>query len=237
MTRLLIIDDDYSLFALLSQYLEDERFSCRHAADGGAGLALLADEPWDMVVLDIMLPVMDGFEILRRIRENPDLAALPVLMLSARGDEEDKVSGLDGGADDYLAKPFGPKELAARLKALQRRAARSGTRNLGPAGTFRFDDLAIHKPSMRLMAKDRQVELTASEMRLLEILAQSPGQVVERNRLSREVLGHPPFPQDRSLDMLVSRLRKKLGPRRDGGERIRSARGEGYALLLSGDTQ
>lgn len=233
MARLLIVDDDADLFLLLKEYLEDEGFSCVHAEDGSAGLSLLVSEKWDLAILDVMLPGMDGLQVLERARSRPELRALPILMLTARGEEMDKVTGLEAGADDYLAKPFSPRELLARLKALLRRTRAEEADGVGD--TLLLDDLVVHKASMTMEVGGECVPLTASEMRLLNIFAGKPGIVMEREMLYRGLFGHPPFPGDRSLDMMISRLRKKIGFRRDGGERIRSVRGEGYVFLNAGD--
>lgn len=236
MPRLLIIDDDHGLFALLAEYLGKSGFTCFHAADGEAGIAALAAEPWDAVVLDVMLPGKNGHEVLRHMRQETATSAIPVLMLTARGDEDDKVLGLELGADDYLAKPFGAKELVARLRALLRRAERAGA-STAAEPVLRLDDLVVDRDSMTLIQGHARVEITPSEVRLLELFAETPGKVVGRETLYQRILGHRAFAQDRSLDMMISRLRKKLGPRRDGGERIRAARGEGYIFLLSGDNR
>ena len=237
MPRLLIVDDDHGLFALLEEYLGGAGFSCFHAPDGDAGLAAFAGGPWDAVVLDVMLPGMDGHEVLRRIRTNAAIASVPVLMLTARGGEDDKVLGLELGADDYLAKPFGPRELVARLRALLRRTGRIVNPDAEPAAVLRLDDIVVEKDSMTLVQEGSRTEITPSELRLLELFAETPGRVIGRETLYLKILGHRVFAQDRSLDMMISRLRKKLGPRRDGGERIRAARGEGYMFLLSGGTE
>lgn len=237
MTRLLIVDDDYSLYNLLSDYLGEEGFCCFHAPDAASGLKSLADEAWDIVILDVMLPGKNGFEILRDVRANPALQSLPVLMLTARGEESDKVAGLEMGADDYLAKPFSVRELVARLRALLRRISKIDNTDSAIVDVLRLDDIIVNKGALSLTVNGIQAPLTLSELRLLETFAEAPGEVIGRNSLSHKIFGHPPFPQDRSLDMLVSRLRKKLGPRSDGGERIRAARGEGYIFLLPGDKQ
>lgn len=234
MPRLLIVDDDYSLFSLLEEYLGKSGYSCVHAPDGVSGLTMLSAESWDAVILDVMLPGIDGHNVLQRIRADATMAAVPVLMLTARGGEDDKVLGLELGADDYLAKPFGPKELVARLRALLRRTQRLGSAMTGADDTFRLDDLVVEKDSMMLIQGQARIEITPSELRLLEVFAESPGKVVGRETLYLKILGHRPFAQDRSLDMMISRLRKKIGPRRDGGERIRAARKEGYMFLLTG---
>lgn len=237
MSRLLIVDDDFSLFVLLEEYLGKSGFSCFHAPDGDAGIAALAAGSWDVVILDVMLPGKTGHEVLRHIRAEPTTCALPVLMLTARGGEDDKVLGLELGADDYLAKPFGAKELVARLRALLRRTERFENIPAKDDNLLRLDDLVVDRDSMLLLQGETRMDITPSELRLLELFAEAPGKVIGRDTLYHEIIGHRPFAQDRSLDMLISRIRKKLGPRRDGGERIRAARGAGYMFLLSGEPE
>lgn len=232
MANILIIDDDIELFSLLSAYLAAEGFTSVHAADAEKGLREAAKGGHDALVLDVMLPGMNGFEVLRRLRAEEATALLPVLMLTARGEEIDRVIGLEMGADDYLAKPFSSRELAARIRALLRRASPSKT----TLPLQHVDDLSINRASLCVGVNGRQYEVTVSELRLLTLLTQNIGETVTRDTLYKSIFGHPAYPMDRSLDMLVSRLRKKLGPRRDGGERIRAVRGEGYIYLLTGET-
>ncbi len=232
MATILIIDDDLELFSLLSVYLQAEGFTAVHAADAEQGLLEAAKGEHDALVLDIMLPGMNGFEVLRRLRAEESTAFLPVLMLTARGEEIDRVIGLEMGADDYLAKPFSSRELVARLRALLRRAS-SGKASLP---LQHVDDLSINRASLCVSVNGQQQDVTISELRLLILLTQNIGEIVSRDALYKSIFGHPAYPMDRSLDMLVSRLRKKLGPRKDGGERIRAVRGEGYMYLLAGET-
>ncbi len=233
MPNILIIDDDEELFALLEDYLKDEGFSCAYAAEPEAGLRKISKGDYDALILDIMLPGINGFEVLRRIRADEKHAALPVLMLTARGEEIDRVVGLEMGADDYLGKPFSPRELAARIKAILRRSvpAKAG----GAAAVMQqVEDISINPSSLCVTVRNVQHELSVSELRLLNHLMENIGRVVTRDFLYKSIFGHQAYPMDRSLDMLVSRLRKKLGPRTDGGERIKAVRGEGYMYLLSG---
>lgn len=231
MATILIIDDDLELFSLLSAYLKEEGFSCAHAADAEKGLEEAAKGGHDALVLDVMLPGMNGFEVLRRLRGEEATALLPVLMLTARGEEIDRVVGLEMGADDYLAKPFSSRELVARLRALLRRTSLGKT---GPPLQY-VDDLSINRASLCVGVNGRQHVLTVSELRLLILLTRNIGEIVGRDTLYKSIFGHPAYPTDRSLDMLVSRLRKKLGSRKDGGERIKAVRGEGYIYLLAGE--
>ena len=231
MIRILIIDDDAELFSLLNDYLKDEGFICVHAPDAHAGLREAAKGGFDALILDVMLPGLNGFEVLRRLRGEEVSAFLPVLMLTARGEEVDRVVGLEMGADDYLGKPFSTRELVARLRALLRRTAHGKE----PPAVRHIDDLQINRASLCVTISGRQRELTVSELRLLEHLAKNIGQVVSRHFLYKSIFGRQAYPMDRSLDMLVCRLRKKLGARPDGGERIKAVRGEGYVYLLRGE--
>ncbi|MDR3073712.1 MAG: response regulator transcription factor, partial [Deltaproteobacteria bacterium] len=179
MARILIIDDDAELFSLLRDYLKDEDFLCVHAPDARKGLEKAAEGGFDALILDVMLPGMNGFETLRRLRAHEASACVPVLMLTARGDEVDRIVGLEMGADDYLGKPFSTRELVARLRALLRRAERGKAGQPG-AAPQRVDDLHINRASLCVTVNGRRQELTASELRLLEHLAQNAGQVVGR---------------------------------------------------------
>jgi len=233
MPRILVIDDDVELFELLDNYLSEENFQCVHAATPQKGFQEIAKGGFDAIILDVMLPGMNGFEVLRRLRGDESAALLPVLVLTARGEEIDRVVGLEMGADDYLPKPFSSRELAARLRALLRRSAQGRSDR---AATLRtVGDVCVNRNSLCVSIGDRQQELTVSELRLLDHLVTNAGEVVTRDFLYKSIFGRHAYPQDRSLDMLVSRLRKKLGPRPDGGERIKAVRGEGYAYLLGGD--
>ena len=231
MTDILLIDDDHDLFVLLQEYLQEEGFSCSHAPLPEIGLREAVSGAYRAIILDVMLPGMNGFEVLRRLRADNASAMLPVLMLTARGEEIDRVVGLEMGADDYLGKPFSPRELVARLRALLRRTSYSQA----DSTMIQVDGLLIKKLASSVIVEGAERELSAPEMRLLLKLVHGIGTVVSREALYKDIFGHPAYPADRSLDMLVSRLRKKLGQRRAGGERIKAVRGEGYIYLLSGE--
>ena len=234
MPTVLIIDDDQELFALLDEYLKEEGFACRHAPLPEAGLAAAREKDIDAVILDVMLPGMNGFETLRRLRADDAAGNLPVLMLTARGAEIDRVLGLEMGADDYLGKPFSPRELLARLRALLRRSA-AGRTPRPETHEQTVGDLRIRKGALSVTVRGERVSLTPPEMDLLCLLTHTVGEIISRDRLCASVLGHPAYPGDRSLDMLVSRLRKKLGPHPGGGERIKAVRGQGYLFLDKGE--
>ncbi|MCF4152401.1 response regulator transcription factor [Dethiosulfovibrio sp. F2B] len=224
MDKILVVDDDRELGELLTEYLGGEGFQVSLSYDGKNGALEAAAGKHDLVVLDVMLPGQSGFEALKEIRRT---SSIPVIMLTAKGDEVDRVLGLEMGADDYLPKPFSPRELLARVRAVMRR------RN-GPSDPERLtvDDLEMFVRSRQVMLDGITVDLTSMEFRLLEVLLRSAGQVVSRDDLFRKVLERSAAPFDRSLDMHVSNLRKKLGPHEDGTDRIRTVRGEGYLYTL-----
>lgn len=218
--HILMIDDDRELCELLGSWLEAEGFSLTSVHDGEAGLDAARSGDYDAIVLDMMLPGMNGLEVLRALR--PDCNT-PLLMLSARGEPIDRILGLELGADDYLAKPCDPRELVARLRALLRRSA--------PAAddpTLEVGDLRLEPVSLLCWQNDELLPLTQTEALILRELLEHPGQLVDRQSLSRQALGKPLGPYDRSLDMHISNLRRKLGLFADGRNRIQSIRGRGY---------
>ena len=226
--NVLLIDDDADLYSLLNEYLVHEGITCTHAPDSREGLDILAQKNFDVVILDVMLPVMNGFEVLRRLRSDEKNATLPVIMLTARGREVDRVIGLEMGADDYLGKPFSPRELVARLRALYRRSS-------SLPSVQQIDNISINRPLLCITVNSKVQQLSLQEMNLLNHLVDNPGQVVPRDTLCMSIYGRDSLMLDRGLDMLVSRLRKKLGLRSDGGDRIRAVRGQGYIFLAQGD--
>lgn len=235
MYNVMVVDDDAELFAMIAEFFAGTEFRPTHAMDGEAAMANLQSESqrWDAVILDIMLPGINGVDVLSRIRQNTRIGDLPVLMLTALGGESDMVSGLEAGADDYMAKPFSLRELSARLNALIRRGKRAQESDAA-GNTIRFDNLTIDRAALQLEREGNRIDLTPNELKLLEILLESPGKTVSRADLFKKVFGFTPKHYDRSLDMAISRLRKKLGPRSDGGEWIRAAWGEGYVILPAG---
>jgi len=222
MPRILLIDDDVELCELLNEFLTGEQFSLQVVHDGHAGLEAALSGECDLVVLDIMLPKMSGLDVLRRLRER---SSVPVLMLTARGEEVDRILGLEIGADDYLPKPFNPRELAARIRAILRRPAAhaaAGDRE------FRVGDVELSLGKRTVVCGGKPVELTSVEFDVLALLLEHAGNVVERGVMYERILERPFSPFDRSIDVHVSKLRKKLGPGPDGRERIASIRGVGY---------
>jgi DNA-binding response OmpR family regulator len=232
MKRILIVDDDVELCELLSEYLEPEGFEVESVHDGAIGVDRAVGTSPSIVVLDVMLPGLNGFEALQRIRAK---CATPVVMLTARRDEVDRIVGLEMGADDYLPKPFNPRELVARIRAVLRRTAVVG-HDIAVAGEghapLTIEDVTLDRGARSVRCAGLLVDLTASEFDLLELLLRGAGTIVTREDVARAVLGRHFNPFDRSVDMHVSRLRRKLGPRPDGLERIKSVRGSGYVYLL-----
>ncbi|AZZ75012.1 DNA-binding response regulator [Pseudomonas sp. RU47] len=225
MSELLLIDDDQELCELLSSWLSQEGFHVRACHDGQSARKALAETAPAAVVLDVMLPDGSGLELLKQLRH--DHADLPVLMLSARGEPLDRILGLELGADDYLAKPCDPRELTARLRAVLRRshpAAVSTQLELG--------DLSFSPVRGVVSIDEKELTLTVSESRLLEALLKQPGEPLDKQELAQLALGRKLTLYDRSLDMHVSNLRKKIGPHPDGRPRIVALRSRGYFYSL-----
>jgi two-component system response regulator CpxR len=227
MPRILLVDDDVELCELVTEFLVGEGFDIEVANRGDDGLDRTRSGTFDLVVLDVMLPGLGGFEVLRRVRES---SSIPVLMLTARGDEVDRIVGLEMGADDYLGKPFNPRELAARIRAILRRAE-VGTDH---GDRIVVDDLEVDLGTRSVSIDGAEAELTGVEFSLLEALARAAGTVVSRDELSQAALFRRASAFDRSLDVHISNLRRKLGPAADGGERIKTVRGVGYQYARGG---
>lgn len=226
MQRILVIDDDVELCELLTDYLTPEGFQVEAVHDGERGAERALSGEQALVVLDVMLPRMSGFEVLRRIRAGSNV---PVLMLTARGDDVDRIVGLEMGADDYLPKPFNPRELAARIRAIQRRVQTAQDHEAGRASQrIAVGDVQLDPGARVVQQLGKPVALTSVEFALLEVLLRAVGQVVTREDLAQAVLGRPLSPYDRSIDVHVSNLRRKLGHQQGDTERIKTVRGTGY---------
>ncbi|QDQ27908.1 response regulator transcription factor [Chitinimonas arctica] len=226
MTRVLLVDDDIELSAMLAEYLEQEGFAVRAVHDGEAGVDEALSGRYEIVVLDVMMPRLNGVEALRRIRAH---SRMPVLMLTARGDDIDRILGLELGADDYVPKPCSPRELVARLRAILRRGAPADA--LAEAGSIRLGQLLLWPGRLQAEWQGQPLPLTGSEFRLLEVLARQAGQVVGKPTLSERALGRPLARFDRSIDVHISSIRQKLGVNADGRAWIQSVRGQGYMLI------
>ncbi len=223
MADLLIVDDDRELCALLQRYLEGEQFAVTVTHDGEAALQQMRRHAPDLVLLDVMMPGMDGFETLRRIRQSGDV---PVLMLTARGEDIDRIVGLELGADDYLPKPFNHRELLARIRAILRR----GGAGSEESPVLEVGGIRLQPGAQQVTLHGQVVELTNTEFELLRELLVHAGQLVSRDALSRVALGRRLQPHDRALDMHMSNLRRKLGPDAAGNPVIRTVRGRGFLL-------
>jgi DNA-binding response OmpR family regulator len=220
--KVLLVDDDAELAASVGDYLREEGFAVDWAANTTDATRLFSEGAHDILVLDVMMPGESGLDLLRRLRRQTDA---PVLMLTARAEELDRVLGLELGADDYLTKPFHLRELAARLRAILRRlSVRSGPE------TLRVGALVLHRRSLGVECERRAVRLTSAEFMVLEALARSVGRVRSRADLALEALGRPLTAYDRSIDTHVSNLRRKLGLTEAAGVQIRNIRGQGYVL-------
>jgi two-component system response regulator CpxR len=210
---------------LLKEYFETEGFEVRLAHDGRAALDEARKPGLDLVVLDVMMPEMNGMDVLRELRKE---SRLPVIMLTARGDDTDRILGLELGADDYVPKPCNPRELLARIRAVMRRG-----QSAAEHGVLKVDDLELKQGSRTLFKSGAAVELTSTEFSILVALLQHQGEVVSKRDLYMSALGREPVPHDRSVDMHVSNLRRKLGPDQTGQNRIETIRGIGYQYRIA----
>ncbi len=225
--RVVIVDDDVELCTMLAEYLAPENLDLEAVHDGAEALTRLLDDAVDLVILDVMLPGMNGLDVLRKLREQRDT---PVIMLTARGDDVDRIVGLEIGADDYLPKPFNPRELTARIRAILRRVRAPATPAGETAPVLEVGPLSMDTARMRATLHGEALVLTGAEFRVLETLLQGGGQVVSRDTLTERALGRRLTPYDRAVDTHVSNLRRKLGRNADGESPIRNVRGAGYLL-------
>jgi DNA-binding response OmpR family regulator len=230
--QVLIVDDDVGLCELLTDFLAPEGFRAESANDGEMGLERACSGIYDLIVLDVMLPGINGFEVLRCLRTKVNT---PVIMLTARGEEIDRIVGLEIGADDYLSKPFNPRELVARIRAILRRArqGRDGSTILPKPKKILIGDIEMQTGTRLVYRSGERIDLTAVEFSILEILLSRAGQLMPREELISVVLGRSPYAYDRSIDVHISRLRKKLGHEVSGVERIKTIRSAGYLYAIT----
>jgi DNA-binding response OmpR family regulator len=219
-STVLIVDDDVELGSLLREYFEAEDLRVRLAHDGRAGLDEARKPGVDLIVLDVMMPELNGMEVLKELRKE---SGTPVIMLTARGDDLDRIQGLELGADDYLPKPCNPRELLARIRAVLRRSSATAGKN-----EIEIDDLEMNIGARQLLRAGEDVDLTSTEFSILQVLLQHQGEVVSKRDLYIFALNREPVQHDRSIDMHVSNLRRKLGPLPSGEARIETIRGIGY---------
>lgn len=227
MEKVLIVDDDEELCELVSEYLSVEGFRVDSVNDGTAGLSEALKENHDLVILDVMLPGMNGFDLLRELRKT---SKIPVLMLTARGEDMERIVGLEIGADDYLPKPFNPRELVARLRAILRRVDTSGSDV--PAEKLKAGELEMSTSARTAKLSGKELQLTAVEYDILAELLRNAGKVVKKEDLSQRVLERDLSPFDRSLDMHISNIRKKLAKHRAGKNKIKTIRSVGYIYTI-----
>ena len=229
-TNILLVEDDQELNELLTEFLQLEDFNVTSTFDGAEGLEQAQNGNFDAIVLDIMLPKMNGLEVLKQLRNTKKT---PVLMLTARGDEVDRIVGFEMGADDYLPKPCNPRELIARIKAILRRVDMDteDTQKTAKNGVLKLEDVEVN-PSTRVATLNAEaLELTSTEFNLLESLLTNAGSVLSKEDLTETALGRKLTMYDRSVDMHLSNLRRKLGPFSDGEPRIKTVRGVGYIYV------
>lgn len=226
---ILIVDDEPAQLELLRYNLEQAGFDILQASNGKAALDTIETEQPDLLVIDWMMPEASGIDVCRQLRSRPETKALPIIMLSARGEEGDKSLGLDTGADDYVTKPFSPRELVSRVKALLRRARPSLTQDV-----MRYNDVEINPETMRVTRDGDEIHLGPKEYQLLALLMERPGRVFTRDQLLNHVWGHGIYVEDRTVDVHMSRLRRALNKAPDGKaarpDIIRTVRGTGYSL-------
>ena len=230
MSQILLVDDDKELCEMLAEYLGLEGFTIDVAHDGEIGTQKALSDNYDVVVLDVMLPTLNGFDVLRRIRAE---LKTPVLMLTARGNDVDRIVGLEMGADDYLPKPCNPRELVARLRAILRRtqAPQSIYKVRHSLDILRSGNIEVHPESRQVFHSGKMLDLTSTEYNILEVLAREVGHVITKEALSERALSRKLTRYDRSIDMHVSNLRRKLGTDTNGQALIQTVRGIGYQLI------
>ena len=224
--RVLLVDDDRELCQMLTEYLNAEHFEVTSVHDGGDVLEKLKAAEFDILILDVMLPSVGGFDVLRKLGAS---YKTPILMLTARGDDVDRIVGLELGADDYLSKPFNPRELVARIRAILRRASNRAGRN-SVADELIVGPIKLHTGTHLVHVGDRTVPLTGAEFRVLEVLMRSAGQVISREAMTEQALGRKLAAYDRSIDTHISNLRRKLELAIGMNPEIKNVRGSGYTL-------
>ncbi len=231
MTQLLLVDDDTELCQLLQEYLVAEGFTIDMAHDGQQGLDASQSKSYDAIVLDVMLPIFNGFDVLRKLRDNTRTKKVPVLMLTAKGDTVDRIIGLEIGADDYLPKPCNPRELVARLRAILRRTEpQRDTENT--SDTLTAGQLNLQKSNRSVHYNNNNANLTGAEFTVLELMMINKGEVISKELLTEKALGRKLTPYDRSIDVHVSNIRKKLTVKGANKELIINIRGSGYMLTV-----
>jgi DNA-binding response OmpR family regulator len=227
--RVLLVDDDRELCVMLCEYLSAEHFEVKSVHDGGDALAELQAGQFEIVILDVMLPIVGGFDVLRTLGA---AYATPILMLTARGDDVDRIVGLELGADDYLSKPFNPRELVARIRAILRRSTHRSTRTNIPE-ELKVGPITLNAGTRQVHVGEKPIALTGAEFRVLELLMNSAGQVISRDSMTEQALGRKLTVYDRSIDTHISNLRRKLNLEAGKNPEIKNVRGSGYTLTTA----
>jgi two-component system OmpR family response regulator len=225
--RVLLVDDDRELCQMLTEYLDAEHFDVKSVHDGGDALEELKANDYEILILDVMLPSVGGFDVLRKLGASYET---PILMLTARGDDVDRIVGLELGADDYLSKPFNPRELVARIRAILRRASNRLGRNNNVPDELAVGPILLNTGTHMVHVAGHPVPLTGAEFRVLELLMRSAGQVISRDAMTEQALGRKLVPYDRSIDTHISNLRRKLDLEVGKNPEIKNVRGSGYTL-------
>lgn len=228
MNKVLIADDDIELTAMLTEYLAHEDFQSDTANDGKTALKMATDQPYDIIILDVMMPYLNGFDVLRQLRQH---SKVPVIMLTARGEDIDNIVGLEIGADDYLTKPCNPRVLVAHMRAILRRAESPSPTNANES--IIIQGLELQPGSRTVLYQNKPLVTTTTEYSILELLMQNAGRIVSKQQLSEHALGRELSAYDRSLDVHISNLRKKLSTDTQQEELIKTIRGVGYQFILA----
>jgi two-component system alkaline phosphatase synthesis response regulator PhoP len=230
--KILVVDDDREIVRVVRGYLEQAGYTVLPAYDGESALHLLRSESPDLLLLDLMLPGRDGWDLTRLIRADPALAGIPIIMLTARIEDTDKIVGLELGADDYITKPFNPREVLARVRALLRRSRRGAP----AAHIYQAGDLRLDVERREVTVRGQPVELTRTEFNLLEALLQNTGYVFTRSELIERALGYQYDNMDRTLDTHIKNLRRKIGDDPRQPTYIQTVYGVGYRLVAPQET-
>jgi two-component system response regulator CpxR len=228
MQSILVVDDDITLCELLQEFLETEGFSVTVVHKGAEGILHALSGEYGLIVLDRAMPDMNGLQVLHRIRSKSNV---PVVIISSRGNDIERIRGLELGADDYLPKPFNPRELTARIRSIFRRNVSLSVRELAQPTVSAIDDIELDRNVRVAFRHGRPIKLTSCEFEILELLLRTPGRIVSREDITKKALGRPIGLYDRSADVHISNLRRKLGPHFSGADRIRTVRGSGYLYV------
>jgi two-component system response regulator CpxR len=232
--HILLIDDDAELAELLTEYLETENFKVTSCLDGASGLAKAFDDSFDLILLDVMMPILNGFEVLKALGGNHKT---PILMLTAKGDDNDRILGLELGADDYLAKPFKHRELLARIKAILRRISIVKSQNTAevntPSKQLAINQVKVNQATREITCRDQLLELTGTEYLVLVYMIENHSKIISKAEISEQVLQRKLSPYDRTVDVHVGNVRRKLLVI-DPVDKMKTVRGAGY-VFLQGD--